>query len=448
MKNQTRIFFIFCFLVAYLISFNAYASPQKNHTLIDLIKNINLDGYTNLDPKTVAYKIFEQPFKEKDSTVIRILIPSTDKDAIYKSYFEPDSFLVFILLDNNSYISQDNFKKKIKNIERYNRHRVIPDFQRKDIIEKFSPSLDNTQTHPTLIEFIRIDNNTYSHLELISSINSLKTTSLFYFNGKIIEINIYKKIDGVNSYLSIKENTNKVINNLATNTSLGAPPAKNSTFKKIFLILLSFSIILTPIILLFYMDKKLHNKNFNSKAKKLFELTKKRYSEEYIKPKPWLRFWARVLDYNIFSVMLVFILSYTSISMEIASYIALSLFSVFLWIFVEAAFISLYKTTPGKALLNIHVSDIQNKKLSYTSALKRSFLVWFRGMGMGIPFIWLLTCISGYSALTTKGTTSWDFDTRSIVFHKKIGFIRLVLSIIVSILVIISILYPSDTHHL
>lgn len=157
--------------------------------------------------------------------------------------------------------------------------------------------------------------------------------------------------------------------------------------------------------------------------------------QDKVKPKPSLRFWAKVLDFHIFYILLGF-LSGFYIWMEAAEiYNTPSrIIILFLWVFVEAICICLFKTTPGKVLFNIHIVDKNNQRLSYISALKRSFLAWFKGMGCGLPIVSIVTSIWGYSALTTKGTTTWDSDSKAIVIHDKIGWIRLILLILVILL--------------
>lgn len=140
--------------------------------------------------------------------------------------------------------------------------------------------------------------------------------------------------------------------------------------------------------------------------------------------RPWVRFWARYVDYTIFSI--IFALTTTFIMPEIINIpqAVFGLFILFSWIFVEAFFISRYTATPGKWLCKITVRNSNGKKLSYNQALKRSLDVWFRGLGLGLPFISIITQIIAYTRLKSKGITSWDKKGQILVTHKQIGGLK------------------------
>ncbi len=94
---------------------------------------------------------------------------------------------------------------------------------------------------------------------------------------------------------------------------------------------------------------------------------------------------------------------------------------LFAWNFVEAFLLSTYGATLGKALLCIQVRNADGSRLSYRSALLRSFHVWLSGQAMGIPVLIYLVKLFAYYRLTHEGITSWDKAQDLLVRHDVIG---------------------------
>jgi len=92
-----------------------------------------------------------------------------------------------------------------------------------------------------------------------------------------------------------------------------------------------------------------------------------------------------------------------------------------------------FGTTPGKALLGIKIGDLDGKKISYMTTMKRGFLVWLIGLGAGIPLISIFTMIVAWSRLTSKGTTIWDEKCRIKVIHNRLSIFRVILFITIFI---------------
>lgn len=86
-------------------------------------------------------------------------------------------------------------------------------------------------------------------------------------------------------------------------------------------------------------------------------------------------------------------------------------------------------TTPGKWLFKTKVITGSGAKLDYSTALSRSFSVWWRGMGIGFPLICLITMLVAHGHLTKSGATSWDRDDELIVVHERIGVVRTLVAI-------------------
>ena len=57
-------------------------------------------------------------------------------------------------------------------------------------------------------------------------------------------------------------------------------------------------------------------------------------------------------------------------------------------------------------------------------ALKRSLDVWFRGLGLGIPIVTIITTLVAYFSLREDGETSWDRYSNCAVSHSKLSVFR------------------------
>lgn len=144
-------------------------------------------------------------------------------------------------------------------------------------------------------------------------------------------------------------------------------------------------------------------------------------------PRPWIRYWARIFDIYLFSVLggTLLGLLYPEL-LERTSDILLGVVVLLSWAVVESILLSVAGTTPGKSLLKIHIRRADGTEIGFRDALTRSLLVWWRGMGVGIPLISLFTLMTAYTNLTTQGMTSWDRDSGFVITHDEVGWTRVV----------------------
>ena len=163
------------------------------------------------------------------------------------------------------------------------------------------------------------------------------------------------------------------------------------------------------------------------------EAHSERKSETGIKAKahPWVRYWARYIDMVAFSFVFGVFLGIFIPSILESSNIILTILVLFVWTFIESALLSYWGTTPGKWLLNINLVG-PNGKPEFSAALNRSFAVWFKGLGLGIPIVSLFTLTSSYDRLTKEGMTSWDKEGHFTITHGKIGIIQIIVIIAIS----------------
>lgn len=101
---------------------------------------------------------------------------------------------------------------------------------------------------------------------------------------------------------------------------------------------------------------------------------------------------------------------------------------IFIWLFVEAILLCTWGTTPGKALLRVHIRR-EGIKPTFLQALSRSFSVWWLGVAAGIPIIMLVTMIVACVKLSSGKVTTWDRTGNFTVWHAKIGPIRILITI-------------------
>jgi uncharacterized RDD family membrane protein YckC len=170
---------------------------------------------------------------------------------------------------------------------------------------------------------------------------------------------------------------------------------------------------------------------------------------DFENPRPWVRYFARSADYLLFSMVAGFVIFFAiysiapavgDILIEVPEFF-LSLFFTFVWNFVEAFLLSTTGTTLGKWLLGVSIHKVYGEKLTYQEALARSFAVWIRGIGLGIPIVSFVTAIIAYNDLTGKDKkTNWDLKGGFIVRHEKLHPLKVIIfiAIFVTIGVIIT----------
>ena len=145
--------------------------------------------------------------------------------------------------------------------------------------------------------------------------------------------------------------------------------------------------------------------------------------------RPWVRFWARLSDIYFFAFL-------CGVALGIVYPPALDLpdgvmgaLMLLIWVFVEAWLLSTWGTTPGKWPLKTTVRNSAGRKLTFSEALSRSFLVWVKGLGFGLPIVNLITLAAAHARLKREGSTSWDYKIASTVIHDRISEFRTVVTV-------------------
>lgn len=143
---------------------------------------------------------------------------------------------------------------------------------------------------------------------------------------------------------------------------------------------------------------------------------------------PWIRFLARFFDYSLFFLLLAWVRSLVGGRWPFGQFEHLIPFEFFLWIPIEALLLFSLGATPGKFFLKTELKQGKKKRLDYLTAVKRSFNVWFRGLGMGIPVVNFLCLLVAYHRLRVFKKTSWDREENIAVLHRPIGRWRIILA--------------------
>lgn len=147
--------------------------------------------------------------------------------------------------------------------------------------------------------------------------------------------------------------------------------------------------------------------------------------------RPWVRYWARMFDIYLAAIVggiAVGIFNPDAFN-EPGSDQLFGLIVVFAWVFLESLLLSTTGTTPGKWLFKTRLIPPSGEKPDYSTALSRSFKVWWRGFGIGFPLASLITLIVAHGKLTKNGITTWDKDDGFTVVHDRIGPLRVIVAV-------------------
>lgn len=168
---------------------------------------------------------------------------------------------------------------------------------------------------------------------------------------------------------------------------------------------------------------------------------------------PWRRFFARVIDNTTngivmwFAILILllpiaptfsnqFFIWTTDTETGLAKYFSKSLLTI-LAIFINAAFIGFTGSSLGKWLFGIRVTDKHGRVIGYAPALKRELLIWYRGLGCGVPYISPITTLYQMKNLQRNKITSWDKEMALHVSYRKRSRLEWLLSIVSVIILIL-----------
>jgi TPR repeat protein len=153
-------------------------------------------------------------------------------------------------------------------------------------------------------------------------------------------------------------------------------------------------------------------------------------------PRPWVRFGAKTLDLFCVSFLFGFL---AKIVFPGQHFIVVAFVSLFVWALVEPLVLFTFQTTPGRALFRTQLVYQNGQPIPLGAAYERTIRVYIKGMGLGLPIIYLFTHFVAYRHLTTHGTTTWDQQGGFEVRHGKLSGLRI--TFIVLIFLTMAVLY-------
>lgn len=148
---------------------------------------------------------------------------------------------------------------------------------------------------------------------------------------------------------------------------------------------------------------------------------------------PWIRCIARFFDYSLFFLLLLSSRKLFHGQLPFGKYEHLIPFEFFVWIPIEALFLSTLGTTPGKFFLKTKLKHGKRHRLEFNVAVRRSFSVWIRGLGLGIPVLNFFCLLNAFNKLKLFHTTTWDRDDHITVTHYPIGRWRIYAAVLVAV---------------
>lgn len=158
-------------------------------------------------------------------------------------------------------------------------------------------------------------------------------------------------------------------------------------------------------------------------------------------PRPWSRLGARLFDYAIWGLVLALLLSELRglglipdlVAFWLGHPLVAPMVITATWVPVEALLVASVQTTPGKWLfgcyLQFSISDAyapRDPQAQLWRGLRRSFRVWWEGLGCGFPLLSPVLIAVAYEKLTHQGETDWDFAQDCLVTHSPPGVLNAV----------------------
>lgn len=143
------------------------------------------------------------------------------------------------------------------------------------------------------------------------------------------------------------------------------------------------------------------------------EQSRNRITLEDVVPRlkhPWRRFFARTIDYGVYSLIWYFILYGIIGAYPIRSNIVrfMCTFIPFaMMLFIEPLLLSKFGTTPGKWIFGFSIHDNSGHKPSYLTGLQRTWDVFLYGYGFNIPIYDIVREIISYNECQ-RGELKWD----------------------------------------
>lgn len=162
---------------------------------------------------------------------------------------------------------------------------------------------------------------------------------------------------------------------------------------------------------------------------------------------PWRRYWARMLDITIFSMLVGIVFGIvapsafmpggmfgTKVGEQLVGWIFLPLALI-----IDGVVLGLFGGTPGKAIAGVSVRGVGGAMPPVADAMQRNFQLWWYGLGTGFPLISIYTLILSYRKVSSGEQTRWELST-GMRSYARGGVTRTVLTAFVAILLMFGML--------
>ncbi|MBE6034475.1 MAG: RDD family protein [Clostridiales bacterium] len=153
-------------------------------------------------------------------------------------------------------------------------------------------------------------------------------------------------------------------------------------------------------------------------------------------PYPWRRFFARMLDLSLYSLIWhAFTALVLNRNIENNFFISLinSFVMIGIMLLLEPILLSKCGTTLGKLVFGLIVRDLNGRKLTYKQGWHRTFGIFRKGMGYNIPLYDLLIMANCYDKCKTQKLLPWEKNILYTIKDRK--FNRIIVCIAIFILI-------------
>lgn len=165
----------------------------------------------------------------------------------------------------------------------------------------------------------------------------------------------------------------------------------------------------------------------------------------YLESHPVRRFAGRYLDQLLSSAILMLVLivllrvrPFGEVQINLLSVAAL-----FLTMPINALFLCLFGTTPGKFAVGIFLKTPEGKNMSYQDALKREWAVFRYGMGFNLPIYSWIRLYKSYNIHTEGRELEWDYDYNADVLYTEWGTKRWLYTAVLGAICTVSIIFSA-----
>lgn len=138
---------------------------------------------------------------------------------------------------------------------------------------------------------------------------------------------------------------------------------------------------------------------------------------------PWRRYFARGLDYSIYTVLwsaIAYLALRMNPSVNLLERFILTLIPYGMMLLLEPILLATLGTTPGKWIFGLVIRGTDGRKLTLSAAWNRTCLLFVYGEGFCIPFYNLYRNYQSYKTCSDKGELPWDAEIAYTIRDTKI----------------------------